>query len=75
MLCARHPMLENFCVQHMIALSRAGRQSEALAAYRKLRAGMVEHLGVEPSHHVRHVHHAILAGQPLTSDHNLAVRR
>jgi DNA-binding SARP family transcriptional activator len=55
-------MLENFCVQHMIALSRSGRQSEALAAYRRLRAGMVEQLGVEPSHHVRHVHRAILAG-------------
>jgi DNA-binding SARP family transcriptional activator len=75
MLCARHPMLENFCVQHMIALSRSGRQSEALAAYRRLRAGMVEQLGVEPSHHVRHVHSAILNGQPLTSDRNLAVRR
>jgi DNA-binding SARP family transcriptional activator len=74
-LCARHPMLENFCVQHMIALSRSGRQSEALAAYRRLRTGMVEQLGVEPSHRVRHVHRAILTGQPLTNDVNLAGRR
>jgi DNA-binding SARP family transcriptional activator len=75
MLCARHPMLENFCVQLMIALCRSGRQSEALAAYRRLRAGMVEQLGVEPSRRVQHVHRAILTGQPLTDELDLAIRR
>jgi SARP family transcriptional regulator, regulator of embCAB operon len=74
-LCARHPMLENFCVQHMIALCRSGRQSEALAAYRRLRAGMVEQLGVEPSRRVQYVHHAILTGQPISDDLDLALRR
>jgi DNA-binding SARP family transcriptional activator len=74
-LCARHPMLENFCVQHMIALYRSGRQSEALAAFRRLRAGMVEHLGVEPSRRVQHVHHAILAGYPTAGELDLVVHR
>lgn len=69
-LCVRHPMLENFCVQHMIALYRSGRQSQALAAYRKLRAEMVEHLGVEPSPRVRQLHRAILTGQPSVEDPN-----
>ncbi len=63
-LCVRYPMLENFCVQHMIALYRSGRQSQALEAYRRLRAEMVENLGVEPSPRVRQLHHAILTGQP-----------
>lgn len=70
-LCVRHPMLEDFCVQHMTALYRSGRQSQALAAYRRLRTEMVEQLGVEPSPRVRHMHHAILTGQPLMEDPNV----
>lgn len=71
-LCARHPMLENFCMQHMIALYRCGRQSHALAAYRRLRTEMVEHLGVEPSPRVRQLHHAILTDQLSVEDPNAA---
>jgi DNA-binding SARP family transcriptional activator len=69
-LCVRHPMLENFCMQNMIALYRCGRQSQALTAYRRLRGEMVEHLGVEPSPRVRQLHHAILTGQPSVEDPN-----
>ncbi|GAB1511509.1 AfsR/SARP family transcriptional regulator [Actinophytocola sp. KF-1] len=70
-LCVRHPMLENFCVQHMIALYRSGRQSQALAAYHRLRAAMVDQLGVEPSPRVRQLHHAILTGQLGVEDPNV----
>jgi DNA-binding SARP family transcriptional activator len=70
-LCVRHPMLENFCVQHMIALYRSGRQSQALAAYRRLRTEMVEQLGVEPSPRVRRLHHAILTGQASVEDNSV----
>lgn len=70
-LCARHPLLENFCAQHMVALYLAGRQSQALEAYRRLRAGMIEQLGVEPSPRVRHLQHAILSGQ-ATNDPTFA---
>ena len=59
-LCARHPLLENFCAQHMVALYRSGRQSQALEAYLRLRSSMVEQLGVEPSPRVRELHHGIL---------------
>lgn len=71
-LCARHPLLENFCVQHMVALYRCGRQSQALDAYRRLRAGMVDQLGVEPSPRVRQLHHAILTGHSMMNDQNFA---
>ncbi len=70
-LCARHPMLENFCVQHMIALYRSGHQSQALTTYHRLRAEMVEQLGVEPSPRVRQLHHAILTGQAAVEDPNV----
>ncbi|HEV7648551.1 MAG TPA: AfsR/SARP family transcriptional regulator [Actinophytocola sp.] len=67
-LCMRHPMLENFCAQHMIALYRSGRQSQALTAYRRLRAEMVEQLGVEPSPRLRRLHSAILTGEASIED-------
>ncbi|WP_260191131.1 AfsR/SARP family transcriptional regulator [Actinophytocola gossypii] len=70
MLCARHPLLENFCTQHMVALYRSGRQSQALEAYRRLRTAMVEQLGVEPSARVRQVHHAVLTGHAVMDDSN-----
>lgn len=69
-LCARHPLLENFCAQHMVALYRSGRQSQALEAFRRLRASMVEQLGVEPSPRVRQLHHGILTGQAVIDDPN-----
>lgn len=67
-LCARHPLLENFCIQHMIALYRSGRQSQAMESYRRLRAAMVDQLGVEPSARVRQVHHAVLTGHQVMED-------
>jgi len=70
-LCMRHPMLENFCAQHMIALYRSGRQSQALTAYRRLRTEMVEQLGVEPSPRVRQLHHAILTGRTPVENANV----
>jgi SARP family transcriptional regulator, regulator of embCAB operon len=72
-LCARHPLLENFCAQHMVALYRSGRQSQALEAYRRLRTEMVGQLGVEPSPRVRSLHQAILSGQSVVEDANIAV--
>jgi DNA-binding SARP family transcriptional activator len=61
-LCARHPLLENFCAQQMVALYRSGRQGEALDAFQRLRSNMVTQLGVEPAAKVRQLHHDILTG-------------
>lgn len=69
-LCARHPLLENFCAQHMVALYRSGRQSQALETFRRLRMSMVEQLGVEPSMRVRQLHHRILNGHSTVDDPN-----
>ena len=72
-LCARHPLLENFCAQYMVALYRSGRQSESLDAYRRVRMDMVAQLGVEPSPRLRSLHQAILTGAPVAEDVNIAV--
>jgi SARP family transcriptional regulator, regulator of embCAB operon len=61
-LCARHPTMENFCEQHMVALHRSGRRCQALEAYHRLRSTMVDQLAVEPSPRVRRLHSAILNG-------------
>jgi DNA-binding SARP family transcriptional activator len=74
-LCARHPLLENFCAQHMVALYRSGRQSQALEAFRRLRSCMVDQLGVEPSPRVRQLHHGILQGQTMIDDPNFVFNR
>ncbi|MPZ83093.1 MAG: hypothetical protein GEV28_22955 [Actinophytocola sp.] len=72
-LCAQHPLLENFCALQMVALYRSGRRSQAQAAYRHLRADMVDQLGVEPSPRLRQLHHAIVIGHAAVDDPTLAV--
>lgn len=70
-LCAQHPLLENFCALHMVALYRSGRQSQALQAYQRLRSSMVEQLGVEPSARMRQLHHAMLSGHAVLDDRTI----
>lgn len=69
-LCARHPMLENFCAQFMLALYRSGRQCQALDAFQRLRAIVVDQLGLDPSPRLRQLHRAILSGDPAVDDPN-----
>jgi DNA-binding SARP family transcriptional activator/tetratricopeptide (TPR) repeat protein len=61
-LTARHPMRERFHAQLMEALARAGRQAEALDAYRQARRALVAELGIEPGPHLRLLHQQILDG-------------
>jgi DNA-binding SARP family transcriptional activator/tetratricopeptide (TPR) repeat protein len=64
-LVRTHPLRERLRAQLMLALHRAGRPAEALAAYRDLRAALVEKLGVEPGATVQQLHRTILAdGDP-----------
>ncbi|HSC73793.1 MAG TPA: AfsR/SARP family transcriptional regulator [Gaiellaceae bacterium] len=69
-LVGEHQLHEHFCAQLMLALYRAGRQSEALDVYRGLRARLVELLGLEPTPALQGLERAILA-----HDASLAVGR
>lgn len=63
-LIARYPQYEGLHAQAMVALYRSGRQASALTVYRRLREGLIEELGVEPSPQVQRLHQAMLAADP-----------
>jgi DNA-binding SARP family transcriptional activator len=47
-LVVEHPLRERLRGQHMLALYRAGRQSDALQTYHDARKSLVDELGIEP---------------------------
>ncbi|MFM9593417.1 BTAD domain-containing putative transcriptional regulator [Streptomyces scabiei] len=59
-LVAEHPLREAFHRLLMLVLHRTGRQAEALAVHRDLRARLLDELGVEPGPAVRDAHVEIL---------------
>jgi predicted ATPase/DNA-binding SARP family transcriptional activator len=59
-LAAAHPLREELCAHLIVALYRGGRQADALAAYRRLRATLVGELGVEPGERLRGLELAVL---------------
>ncbi|HEY8982565.1 MAG TPA: BTAD domain-containing putative transcriptional regulator, partial [Streptomyces sp.] len=61
---AAEPLRERLCGLLMLAAYRSGRQGDALAAYRGLRARLVTELGVEPAERVRTLEYAILNQDP-----------
>ncbi|MGH2540619.1 MAG: BTAD domain-containing putative transcriptional regulator, partial [Actinomycetota bacterium] len=63
-LVAEHPMRERLWAQLMLALYRAGRQGEALGAYRRARQILADELGIDPSPDLRRVHEQILGQDP-----------
>src|SRR5215207_3261686 len=48
-LVGRYPLREHLAAMRMLALYRAGRQADALSAYRMLRHTLDEELGIQPS--------------------------
>jgi DNA-binding SARP family transcriptional activator/tetratricopeptide (TPR) repeat protein len=64
-----HPLRERLWAQLMVALAGSGRQADALAAYRQLRATLVDQLGIEPGPLSRQLHQVILAGGDATADY------
>jgi YVTN family beta-propeller protein len=63
-LVASHPLRERLWGQLMLALYRAGRQADALDAYRRARHRLIAELGIEPSQSVRELHQRILEQDP-----------
>jgi DNA-binding SARP family transcriptional activator/pimeloyl-ACP methyl ester carboxylesterase len=63
-LTATHPLRERLWFQRMLALYRAGRQADALRAYRDLRSILVAELAIEPSADLRDLHARILRQDP-----------
>ncbi len=63
-LIAEEPLRERLYAQRMLALYRAGRQSEALEAYRQAHRTLSEEIGVEPGPELRRLQEQILAQDP-----------
>ncbi|MBC3841478.1 AfsR/SARP family transcriptional regulator [Streptacidiphilus sp. 4-A2] len=62
-LIGSYPLRERFHCQLMIALSRGGRQAEALSVYQEARRLLVSDLGIEPGPELQQIHRQILAGR------------
>ena len=58
------PLREQLVARLMLALYRAGRQADALAAFQRLRRALVDDLGLEPSTELRHLEAAVLDQDP-----------
>lgn len=63
-LTREFPFWERFKGQHMLALYRCGRQAEALRAFAKTKAFLVEELGIDPSPDLQLLEEKILRQDP-----------
>ncbi|WP_051852207.1 BTAD domain-containing putative transcriptional regulator [Streptomyces sp. NRRL F-5650] len=63
-LTEAEPLRERAVHQLMLALYRSGRQTDALAAYQRLRIRLAEQLGLEPGRELRQLQHALLVHDP-----------
>src|SRR4051794_31531655 len=63
-LVREHPLREHLRALQLVALYRAGRQTDALAAYRDARSLLTEELGLEPSEELQRLEKQILTHDP-----------
>ena len=73
-LVHEHPYREHLRAALMRAFYAAGRQAEALAAYRDARQTLVEELGIEPSPALQELEQAVLRQDPALAPERDAVR-
>ncbi len=62
-LITEHPLREKPHAQLMLALTRCGRQAEAIEVFHQLRARLDEELGVDPVAEVRELYERVLRGE------------
>jgi DNA-binding SARP family transcriptional activator len=74
-LCARHPHMENFRAQLMLALYRCGRPGQALEVYQEMWTTIRDQFGVDPSPKLRMLHQAMLTGDPGIEDPAFVMQR
>ncbi len=72
-LVTEHPLRERLTAGLMLALYRAGRHADALAAYRAARERLAEDLGLEPGPELRELEQRILQHDPTLATHRPAV--
>ena len=65
-LVSEHPLRERLLSSLMLALYRAGRQTDALEAFRSTRERLVEELGLEPGPELHELQRRILQHDPIT---------
>ncbi|MEV4702100.1 BTAD domain-containing putative transcriptional regulator [Actinoplanes sp. NPDC049316] len=66
---ARDHAHEGLNARLMLALYRAGRRSEALRIFKRVRAALADELGLEPGPELQRLHRGILAGDPVLDVH------
>ena len=70
-LCAAHPLHEQFWVHLATGLYRCGRQADALAALRRVRAVLAEEIGADPGAELRTLEQRVLRQDPTLANPTL----
>lgn len=68
-LCACNATHEGMHRRLMLALYRAGRRSEALQAYQRVRDALAHELGLDPGLELQHIHRAVLRCEEIDDSH------
>ncbi|MET8331881.1 BTAD domain-containing putative transcriptional regulator [Streptomyces sp. NPDC005181] len=66
-IVAKYPLNERFREMLMLALCKSGRQAEALAVYREVRALLSRELAIEPGSRLQALHDRVLRADPELS--------